>query len=199
MKQALIFLYLILCAEVLVCQTELGLKFGFNPSNTDYGRNEEPANTPGFIQSKNLKSFHFGVTTDFKLKNKFDLAIELFLIGKGSNSRPGNTFALLHTNLAIPVLLKYEVYPNLFLSAGLESNYTLSYYWVEGVNYRNVNELFEDRRKINFGGVLGLGYQFAKKWSLDLRYVRVFRETPDDLFQIYNRTYMFSLHHYFVK
>lgn len=101
--------------------------------------------------------------------------------------------------MAIPVLPKYEVYPNLFLSAGLESNYTLSYYWVEGVNYRNVNELFENRRKINFGGVLGLGYQFAKKWSLDLRYVRVFRETPDDLFQIYNRTYMFSLHHYFVK
>jgi len=49
MKQALIFLYLILCAEVLVCQTELGLKFNFNLSNTDYGRNEESANTPGFI------------------------------------------------------------------------------------------------------------------------------------------------------
>lgn len=201
----------------LSAQVEVGLKFGYNSTNTIFERQFLEQEFPGFsvfkpIESKysEVQTIHLGLVSNIKLKKNFGLDIEFFYIGKGSDFRfdssANSNFSYLHLNntLALPVLLNYEVLPKLKLLAGIESDFIFSRYWVQGIEYRSVRkwvteEEYESYDNFDFLGVLGVQYAFGGRWAMDLRYARNLRIFEDIIAPFYMRTYMFSLHYIFGK
>jgi len=196
MKHICAILFLLISGINAKSQTHIGLKLGYSNSKPDFGKNSKEQVGP--LNYKDLEWIHFGVTSDINLKPKLDLRIELFYIGKGFDATPDLSFINLNNTIALPVLLKYKLVPKFSLFTGVESNYIISYYWIDGFSFQNVSSFSEDEKKrISIGPVFGFDFKFAKKWSLDVRYSKIFAKTPPDLSRIYDRSFVFSIHRYF--
>jgi len=193
MRPILIFSLLLFFTGNLICQTSIGVKFGFNISNIVISKSAD--NVEEFDE---LEAVHFGVVGNFTLSKKLELQAEIFAISKGNDARGvGASFQLLHNYIATPVLLKYEVVPKLSILGGFEPSYLFSSYWANGLEFQNVSELFEENRKLDLGLAAGLAFKFAKRWSLDIRYTRGVLFANSESFRVHNRSFYFSIHRYF--
>lgn len=184
------------------CQTDIGIKLGYNLTNFDFGRNTEVP--PGLRQMedyKEVKAVHLGAFVTHKLKNKFDLNMSLFYIGKGQDTRPNTSNLILRNNISLNLSLRYEVLARLYTSLGGELNSTFSIYQVNNLEFRNVSKAAQEQifpNNIRPGYVFGVQYRIAPKWELDVRYVRTLLKSNGSFDHIiYERTYMFSINMYF--
>ena len=199
----LLALILFLCfsfPQFLYSQNTIGLRFGLNSSNFDPG---DLKTLQGYdivrenYFPKERKTIHFGVTSDIALKSKFGLRLELFLIGKGEGMAPRQMYSELDLNLALPILLKYEIIPKVHLLGGIESSYLLQNFFTNGfeLNTRGYGSDELPPRRFNAGYHFGIEWNFTKQWGVGFRYARIFKPLVQDEFRTYDRTYMLSFHH----
>ncbi len=193
MRPILIFSLLLFFTGSLICQTSIGVKFGYNVSNIVKSKS-----AAGIEDFGELEAIHFGVVGNITLSKKLGIQAELFAIGKGFDARVlGASDQLLQNYIATPVLLKYEIVPKLSILGGFEPSYLFSSYWTDGLEFQNVSELFEEQRKLDLGVAAGLAFRFARKWSLDVRYTRGVLFANSESFRVHNRSFYFSIHRYF--
>ncbi len=201
MKGYLFFFITIFSIGNLASQSNLGIKIGYNLTKPDFGKNDTALLPSSLISYEEFKAFHLGIIGNFNLIDKFDLNADFLFIGKGLNSGQANMNVILRNTLAFPITIRYELLPKFNVLAGIEMNYILSHFTVNGLEFRNVtNRLPSEDLPRNFdaGLVFGLQYRFAKKWEIDFRYVRILLEnSPNFSSRIYRRTFMVSLNRYF--
>jgi opacity protein-like surface antigen len=154
-------------------KAEFGIKGGLNVANQSYSGEVSPS-------PSSIIGFHIGGFVEVKVSDKFSIQPELLYSTQGSEfdmtvNNNGiyydtkNTFKLAYIN--IPVMFKYYAAEKFSLQAGPQIGFlTSSKMETEVIGQsvtQDVKDLFET---VDFGLIIGAGYDFTKKVSAGIRY-----------------------------
>jgi hypothetical protein len=127
--------------------------------------------------------FSFGITSEIKINDKLSLSPEIFFLIKQTyawrdknfnkfrdkNNNIINGFDFESQVINIPLKINYYLTKKFYLKTGLDLNYRLNvvgYDWAYEDN--TIKELLGNVKKIDFGILIGLGYNFNKTFSVRL-------------------------------
>ena len=151
MKKLFTIIALVFITNVTAQQFKIGVKFGLASSSLT------EATTTG-----NYTTAMLGLQTEYKLKSNFSLGAELYYTRIGAENN--NTSDYLYLDyLNLPVLAKFNVSEKFNIHIGPELGFLLS----SSANQYNANDFF---KSVNFAGVVGVGYNLGKSFTLDARY-----------------------------
>lgn len=148
----------------LLQRMEFGVKGGVNYNDfTDANFSTDP-----------LVGFHGGLTVAFKFTDKFMIQEEFLYSTQGAKVLDGalGVQNLKLSYLNVPILLKFRsnlgLYGEIGTQVGLKINEEVANYY--GTAFA---------KKIDFGGIAGLGYQSKMGLGIGARYIYGFQKIPD--------------------
>lgn len=165
MKKALLVLIILLSGSQLKAQFSLGLKGGLNYCNII--DNTDSENFDYRVEGDFKLSYHFGLTSNYSISNKWSIGTELLLSDKGFKSESG-TVNFLYVN--IPILANYSITEKLRIHAGPELGFRLSAMG-KGDGYSNDVSIFFNK-SFDLGAAVGLDYLLTENFLITGRYIR---------------------------
>lgn len=162
----------LICLLVVACFTTIGVQAQDVSFGAKAGLNF--ANLSGDdVDLENVTSFHLGLVAEIMLTEKFAVQPEILYSGQGASEE---NYTLKLDYVTIPVMAKFFVAPGLSLEAGPQIAFNV----LAEEDYDGDSEEIEDINSFDFGGGIGLGYEFARKIFVQARYVMGFTEIMDD-------------------
>ena len=161
--------------QSLKAQAQFGVKAGLNYVNNE--TKDVPAGVG--MPSDYRFGYHAGLYSSIGLTNKFSLRPELLFSNKGTDFG-GKDNQVLHLNyINLPVLASYHICKSFTIMAGPELGYLLSAKVKSDSETRDVRSFHKN--EFDLGLSLGLGYAFAEKLMVEVRYTRGFSSTIGDV------------------
>ncbi|GGX03281.1 porin family protein [Aquimarina muelleri] len=170
MKKTLIFVVLVSFSLITIAQEEdvrFGVKTGVNLANISGD------NTEGF---EGRTSFHLGSVVEIPITDKFAFQPEVSYSSQGDKFKNNllglsakTTMKLDYIN--IPLIAKYYVIQGFTLQAGPQIGFLISAKSkVEAMDVNKETDIDDNFKSIDFGVILGLGYQLDMGAFFDARY-----------------------------
>jgi len=140
-----------------------GLKAGLNISN---------------ISNSDLNSkagFYGGVFANIPVAQDFSVQPEVLYSGLGGKAK-GNSNIKLNTDyIAVPVMLQYNLIPNLYVEAGPQFGFLIS---AKGKGTGASVDVKDNFKTFDFGLGLGAGYYFTQNIGVNVRYTAGISDVP---------------------
>ncbi|WP_343658397.1 porin family protein [Chryseobacterium sp.] len=132
-----------------------GLKAGLNISS---------------ISNSNANSkagFYGGVFANIPVAQDFSVQPEVLYSGQGAKAKSNSNVKLNTDYIAVPVMLQYNLIPNLYVEAGPQFAFLIS---AKGKDNNASVDVKDDFKTFDFGLGLGAGYYFTQNIGVNVRY-----------------------------
>ncbi|RXM38892.1 PorT family protein [Chryseobacterium sp. CH21] len=140
-----------------------GLKAGLNISN---------------ISNSDLNSkagFYGGVFANIPVAQDFSVQPEVLYSGLGGKAK-GNSNAKINMDyIAVPVMLQYNLIPNLYVEAGPQFGFLVS---AKAKSNGVSGDIKDNLKTFDFGIGLGAGYYFTQNIGVNVRYTAGLSDVP---------------------
>lgn len=121
-----------------------------------------------------VTSFHLGLIAEIMVTEKFAVQPEILYSGQGASE---DDYTLTLDYITVPVMAKFFVAPGLSLEAGPQIAFNVR----SEHEFDGESEEVEDIESIDFGGGIGLGYEFAQRIFVQARYVMGFTNVLENV------------------
>ncbi|AZA54889.1 porin family protein [Chryseobacterium sp. G0201] len=162
------------------------------------GMNVSSISTTSEVDIKSKIGFNAGAFANIPLSSKFSIQPEILYSGLGAKSKNSNEYTIDNSTtkiketyttslnyLSVPVMVQYNLLPNLYVEAGPEFGFLLggknkgdlSVTTTSGSNTNTVNNSYSEKiNKKNYNGFnvglgIGAGYYFTPNFGVSARYV----------------------------
>ncbi|PXW17924.1 MULTISPECIES: porin family protein [unclassified Chryseobacterium] len=130
------------------------------------------------ISNSDLNSkagFYGGVFANIPVAQDFSVQPEVLYSGMGGKYK-GNGDVKLNTDyIAVPVMLQYNLIPNLYVEAGPQFGFLIS---AKGKSNGASVDVKDNLKTFDFGLGLGAGYYFTQNIGVNLRYTAGLSDVP---------------------
>lgn len=130
------------------------------------------------ISNSDLNSkagFYGGVFANIPVAQDFSVQPEVLYSGMGGKYK-GNSDVKLNTDyIAVPVMLQYNLIPNLYVEAGPQFGFLVS---AKGKSNGASVDVKDNLKTFDFGIGLGAGYYFTQNIGVNLRYTAGLSDVP---------------------
>lgn len=140
-----------------------GLKAGLNISN---------------ISNSDLNSkagFYGGVFANIPVAKDFSVQPEVLYSGMGGKDKSNSNVKLNMDYIAVPVMLQYNLIPNLYVEAGPQFGFLIS---AKGKGNGVSVDVKDNLKTFDFGIGLGAGYYFTQNIGVNVRYTAGLSDVP---------------------
>ncbi|PRB03609.1 opacity protein [Chryseobacterium sp. MYb7] len=132
-----------------------GLKAGLNISSIS---NSDANSKAGF---------YGGVFANIPVAQDFSVQPEVLYSGMGAKAKANSNVKLNTDYIAVPVMLQYNLIPNLYVEAGPQFGFLIS---AKGKANGASVDVKDDFKTFDFGLGLGAGYYFTQNIGVNVRY-----------------------------
>ncbi|WP_278353072.1 porin family protein [Chryseobacterium gleum] len=122
------------------------------------------------ISNNNANSkagFYGGVFANIPVAQDFSVQPEVLYSGQGAKAKANSNIKLNTDYIAVPVMLQYNLIPNLYVEAGPQFAFLIS---AKGKGNGATVDVKDDFKTFDFGLGLGAGYYFTQNIGVNVRY-----------------------------
>lgn len=122
------------------------------------------------ISNSNANSkagFYGGVFANIPVAQDFSVQPEVLYSGQGAKAKSNSDIKLNTDYIAVPVMLQYNLIPNLYVEAGPQFAFLIS---AKGKGNGASVDVKDDFKTFDFGLGLGAGYYFTQNIGVNVRY-----------------------------
>ncbi|SMO44927.1 Opacity protein [Chryseobacterium rhizoplanae] len=130
------------------------------------------------ISNSDLNSkagFYGGVFANIPVAQDFSVQPEVLYSGMGGKAKSNSNVKLNTDYIAVPVMLQYNLIPNLYVEAGPQFGFLIS---AKGKANGSSVDVKDNLKTFDFGIGLGAGYYFTQNIGVNLRYTAGLSDVP---------------------
>lgn len=130
------------------------------------------------ISNSDLNSkagFYGGVFANIPVAQDFSVQPEVLYSGMGGKAKGSNNVKLNMDYIAVPVMLQYNLIPNLYVEAGPQFGFLIS---AKGKGNGGSVDVKDNFKTFDFGLGLGAGYYFTQNIGVNVRYTAGLSDIP---------------------
>ncbi|MDR4954174.1 porin family protein [Chryseobacterium sp. ES2] len=119
--------------------------------------------------------FYGGVFANIPVAQDFSVQPEVLYSGMGGKAKTNSDIKLNMDYIAVPVMLQYNLIPNLYVEAGPQFGFLIS---AKGKGNGASVDVKDNLKTFDFGLGLGAGYYFTQNIGVNLRYTAGLSDVP---------------------
>jgi opacity protein-like surface antigen len=130
------------------------------------------------ISNSDLNSkagFYGGVFANIPVAQDFSVQPEVLYSGLGGKAKSNSSAKINMDYIAVPVMLQYNLIPNLYVEAGPQFGFLIS---AKGKSNGVSVDIKDNLKTFDFGIGLGAGYYFTQNIGVNVRYTAGLSDVP---------------------